>query len=233
MSSLTVFNFNNQEVRFVGNANDPWWVAADVCAVLEIANVSDAVGRLDDDEKLISSLPISGQTRDVLCINESGLYSLVLTSRKPQAKAFKKWLTADVIPSIRKTGKYESPSVATVEQKQTALIGVADAMLRLHDSTLPAAIKQIMLDSFADTLMTNNQKAITPNQERHLGAAQKAEELGFKLNSSSRTRLGKFVKSQGLTAVKEERLCNGQMRQINVYADTPELTQTIKTFFNS
>lgn len=110
MSNLSVFNFESHEIRFVGTADSPWWVAADICKVLAIANVSDAIDKLDDDEKLLSSLTTSGQKRDVLCINESGLYSLVLTSRKPQAKRFKKWLTSEVIPAIRKTGTYTATS---------------------------------------------------------------------------------------------------------------------------
>lgn len=112
--NLTTFNFNQVNVRTVTDEQgNPWFVAADVCAVLEIRNVSDAVSRLDDDEKAdigITDTSSNGvtQKRNVTTINESGLYSLILTSRKPEAKAFKKWVTAEVLPSIRKTGSYIS-----------------------------------------------------------------------------------------------------------------------------
>jgi prophage antirepressor-like protein len=106
-SDLTVFQFESFEVRFVGTADDPWWVAADVCAVLEI-NISQT-RRLDDDEKGLRSVQTLGGNQEMLCINESGLYSLILGSRKPQAKRFKKWVTGEVIPSIRKTGSYSLP----------------------------------------------------------------------------------------------------------------------------
>lgn len=109
MSNLTVFNFESHEVRFVGTANNPWWVASDVCGVLEIKNNRDAIARLDDDEKDVAITDTPGGKQEMIVINESGLYSLVLTSRKPQAKRFKKWITSEVIPTIRKTGKYELP----------------------------------------------------------------------------------------------------------------------------
>ncbi|MBE9107447.1 hypothetical protein IQ229_21695 [Nostoc cf. edaphicum LEGE 07299] len=106
MANLSVFSFESHEIRFVGTADEPWWVAVDVCKVLELDDTSKAVSRLDDDEKLIRTLLLSGQRRESLLVNESGLYSLVLTSRKAQAKRFKKWLTSEVIPAIRKTGTY-------------------------------------------------------------------------------------------------------------------------------
>lgn len=111
MNSLpsTVFTFQettDHPVRSTMQNGEPWFVAADVCAALDIANVSDAVGRLEEYEKLVSLVTISGQGRNVLLVNESGIYSLVFTSRKPEAKAFKKWVTTEVLPSIRKTGSY-------------------------------------------------------------------------------------------------------------------------------
>lgn len=80
---------------------EPWWVAADVCAVLEIVNSRDAMGRLDADEKGVASTDTNGGAQQVGIINESGLYSLVLGSRKPEAKAFKKWITSEVSAATR------------------------------------------------------------------------------------------------------------------------------------
>jgi prophage antirepressor-like protein len=86
---------------------NPWWVAKDVCEVLGIGNVSDAIARLDDDEfDTIEVTDSIGRKQKTYVVNESGLYSLIMTSRKPEAKAFKKWVTAEVLPSIRKTGSY-------------------------------------------------------------------------------------------------------------------------------
>ena len=83
-----------------------WFVASEVCGLLDIKNTSDAVSRLDDDEKLLSVLPIAGQNRNTSLISESGLYALVFKSVKPSAKQFRKWVTKEVIPAIRKTGSF-------------------------------------------------------------------------------------------------------------------------------
>ena len=102
-----IFKFENQQVRFVGTADDPWWVAADVCAILEVKNVPDALSRLDEDEKgTIVLTDTIGREQNYRTINESGLYSLILSSRKEVSKPFKKWVTSEVLPAIRKTGSY-------------------------------------------------------------------------------------------------------------------------------
>lgn len=101
--------FNNDEfgsVRTVIKDGEPWFVAVDVCKALEIKNNRDALGRLDDDEKGVVSTDTLGGEQEVGVVNESGLYTLVLGSRKPEAKTFKRWITHDVIPTIRKTGGY-------------------------------------------------------------------------------------------------------------------------------
>lgn len=106
MNDVRLFEFEEKEVRVQMIDNAPWWVAKDVCDNIGLSDVSMSMQRLDDDEKLIQKLFVSGQERDVWLINESGLYSLILTSNKPEAKKFKKWITAEVLPSIRKTGGY-------------------------------------------------------------------------------------------------------------------------------
>ncbi|HCJ0463683.1 phage antirepressor protein [Acinetobacter baumannii] len=107
MNNVSVFNFNQNEVRtIVKEDGEIWFVLSDVCNVLEIGNPSDAARRLDNDEVTLDT--IEGNHRPTNLVNESGLYSLVLTSRKPEAKQFKKWVTSDVLPSIRKNGGYIS-----------------------------------------------------------------------------------------------------------------------------
>lgn len=107
--ALIVLDFEGNAVRAVRRAGEPWFVLADVCRVLEIGNPSDASKRLDDDEKATldntEGRPGAGAQQFTI-INESGLYSLILTSRKPAAKRFKKWVTAEVLPEIRRTGGY-------------------------------------------------------------------------------------------------------------------------------
>ena len=94
------------KVRTLNLNGEPWFVAADVCKALELGNPSMTVERLDDDEKGISTIDTLGGKQRMAIINEPGLYSLVLSSRKPEAKAFKRWITHEVIPAIRKYGVY-------------------------------------------------------------------------------------------------------------------------------
>ncbi|QEW27835.1 BRO-N domain-containing protein [Roseovarius indicus] len=106
-AEIIPFDFEEQAVRVVMRGEDPWFVAADVCRVLEIQNATDVVKRLDEDEVTLDT--IEGNHRPTNLINESGLYALVLTSRKEQAKRFRKWITAEVLPAIRRHGRYELP----------------------------------------------------------------------------------------------------------------------------
>ncbi|MGG1712506.1 phage antirepressor [Bacillus licheniformis] len=101
-----VFNYQDQQVRTVVKDGEPWFVAKDVCDVLEIGNPSQALSRLDEDEKntVILNEGIGNPNKTI--VNEPGLYSLILGSRKPEAKQFKRWITHEVIPTIRKTGGY-------------------------------------------------------------------------------------------------------------------------------
>lgn len=114
MSGLKIFNFKDLQVRTVLVENEPWFVAKDVCDVLELSNSRMALERLDDDEKGVSSIDTLGGSQEMQTVNEYGLYSLVLGSRKPEAKEFKRWITHEVIPSIRKHGAYMTP--ATLEE---------------------------------------------------------------------------------------------------------------------
>ncbi|MDZ8106122.1 MAG: Bro-N domain-containing protein [Nostoc sp. DedQUE12a] len=141
MSNLSIFNFESHEIRFVGTADNPWWVAADVCKVLDIRNSRDAIAKLDDDEKGVAITDTLGGKQEMVTINESGLYSLVLTSRKPQAKRFKKWLTSEVIPSIRKTGSYGSKPQQAIVSYRLAELQSAESLVRDNIARLEAELK--------------------------------------------------------------------------------------------
>jgi prophage antirepressor-like protein len=101
-----VFDYSGVQIRTIVKNDEVWFVARDICEILEHSQVSKAVERLDDDEKLLGTIFLSGQNRETWLINESGLYSLILTSRKPEAKQFKRWVTHEVLPTIRKTGGF-------------------------------------------------------------------------------------------------------------------------------
>lgn len=107
MNELQIFK-NNQfgNVRIVMKGQEPWFVAKDVCECLAISKHRDAISRLDTDERGSLKVDTLGGKQEMSTVNEYGLYSLVLSSRKPEAKEFKRWITHDVIPQIRKTGQY-------------------------------------------------------------------------------------------------------------------------------
>ncbi|MDF9717384.1 BRO family protein [Nocardioides sp. ChNu-99] len=108
MGILTAYSYAQHEVRTISVDGEPWFVAADVCAVLEHSNPSMAVAGLDDDERGLRSVETPGGAQQLVCVSEAGLYSLIMRSRKPEAKAFKRWVTHDVLPAIRRTGRYGS-----------------------------------------------------------------------------------------------------------------------------
>lgn len=159
MNKLQVFN--NEElgqVRTVVKGEDVWFVAKDVCEVLEIKNTTQAMQKLDPEERTMFNIGRQGETN---IINESGLYSLIMTSRKPQAKAFKKWVTSEVLPSIRKHGAYMTDQV--LEQAVTNpdfAIGLL-TKLKEEKEKLAAAQQQIVqqqpLVVFAEACMQSNE----------------------------------------------------------------------------
>ena len=116
-NELQVFSFESNEIRTVVDDNgDPWWVASDVCRSIGVVNARDALGRVDPEDKgvgiadtFVGNADGGSAKRALATVNESGLYVLILNSRKPEAKRFKRWLTSEVLPSIRKTGRYVAP----------------------------------------------------------------------------------------------------------------------------
>ena len=103
----TEFKFDESPVRAIMQGDQPWFVAKDVCDILDLDNPSKAVERLDEHEIGRTSLRTTEGPREMLTVNESGVYSLIFTSRKPEAKRFRKWVTGTVLPGIRKSGSYQ------------------------------------------------------------------------------------------------------------------------------
>lgn len=118
MTAIQPFDFSGQQVRVVADEHGaPWFVAADVCAVLDIANGRDALTRLAADEKGVGTTDTLGGTQQVATVNEAGLYRLIFTSRKAEAETFRRWVTHEVLPAIRRTGSYgvAVPDLSTPE----------------------------------------------------------------------------------------------------------------------
>ena len=113
-NKVAVFNYENNQVRSVAIKGEPWFVLADLCKVLELSNPSKVAQRLDADER--SNFKLGRQGKGVI-VNESGMYAVILRSDKPQAKSFRKWVTSEVLPSIRKTGKYHGGGYLSAQRR--------------------------------------------------------------------------------------------------------------------
>lgn len=116
MNDLKVFAYGGQQVRTLLIEKEPWWVLTDVCKVLGLSNASNVSRRLDADERMTVTRGYShpgqrGGAQRTIIVNERGLYSVILRSDKPKAKEFKRWITHDVLPSIRQSGTYTPPNV--------------------------------------------------------------------------------------------------------------------------
>ena len=172
MNELTVFN-NEEfgEVRTITIDGEPWFVAADVCRALDLSNPTIATSRLDEDERAKFNL---GRQGDGTIINESGLYSLVLGSRKPEAKTFKRWITHDIIPTIRKTGGYMTDELLAKCQKDpNVMFAFAEELLKLRDKTNVLESKLDVAQPKADFYDT----FVSPN--KCTGLRDTAKELGI------------------------------------------------------
>lgn len=151
-TNVIPFNFGKQQVRTLVIEDQPWFVANDVSAALVYSEASAMTRHLDEDEKGLSIVQTLGGEQEMLVINESGLYSAILRSRKAEAKRFKKWVTAEVLPAIRKHGRYEDRQ-AKMPTLIDELIGMSElsvikGLIRDKAKSVPANMRQ----SFAMTM---------------------------------------------------------------------------------
>ena len=126
MNQLEFFkNREFGEIRTVTVDGEPWFVAKDIAEILQYTNTQKAIrDHVDEEDKLTERIVLSGQNREVICINESGLYSLILSSKMPGAKRFKRWVTSEVLPQIRRTGTYQKP--LTPQEMMRVQLGMID-----------------------------------------------------------------------------------------------------------
>lgn len=163
-NEIQIFNYNSNEVRTVQQNGEPWFVLKDVCDILGLTDTNKISTRLDPDELTRIRFVSGGQNREMLCINESGLYNVILRSDKPEAKPFRKWVTSEVLPSIRKHGAYMTQ--ATLQEalcNPDALFQIVSALkeesdkrkaLEIQNSALAVdlAIAQPKADYFDDCI---------------------------------------------------------------------------------
>lgn len=149
MNGLQIFTYNGNEVRTIQKDGEPWWVLKDVCDILEIKNATDVAKRLDVDE--VARFNLGGLSGETNIINESGLYNVILRSDKPEAKPFRKWVTSEVLPAIRKHGAYMTP-----ETLEAAILN-PDTMIRLCTALKDEQDRNKALQAANSSLSVDNQ----------------------------------------------------------------------------
>ena len=175
----TLFNFDSATVRTLQRDGEPWFVATDVCEVLTIANPSQALSRLDDDERTLITVEGAPNGLPVNVISESGLYSLTLTSRKPIAKRLKKWVTSEVLPMIRKTGSYIGVQAAPAAPTTASMFFQSvQVMLEMEGRTAALEKQQLAITARLYEVVENNALKVCPQSaepishiRKHIGKA--------------------------------------------------------------
>ena len=201
MNEITTLNYEGSNVRMIEKDGEPWWVLTDVCKVLQLSNPSIVAQRLDDDERSKSNL---GRQGEATIISESGLYAVILRSDKPQAKPFRKWVTSEVLPSIRRTGSYtsgigkESQNCYTQQEltirELEARAKVADVLYKLLDvDTLSQTYKDILVCKTAEAACGVPVLPLPKSERITLSATEIGKMLGI-----SGQKVGRLANQNGL-----------------------------------
>jgi prophage antirepressor-like protein len=211
---LAPFDFEGRQVRIITDAQgEPWFVAADVLSTISLDR--KALERLDDDEKGVNSIHTPGGIQEMTTVNEPGLYALVLGSRKAEAKRFKRWVTHEVLPAIRKTGSYAVPAMAALpaptQDRVTSLLLIGEAVAKVPGVKAGIAMAATL------TCIQENTGLTIETLRRALPAANEP------ICSLNATQLGKLV---GLSAKTTNlRLANLGL-QVRNERDEWELTES-------
>ena len=162
-----IFQYKTAQIGTIQNEDTVLFVAKDVCDVLGLGNTTEALRGLDDDEKLTSEVLRSGQKRELNLITESGMYALIFRSYKPEAKKFRKWVTSVVLPSIRKTGKYQSAYFA----KKAELVSQLKHLQGLAKEAKTAAENTPEHKEYVKLQLEKDQikKALNGLEDKHFG----------------------------------------------------------------
>ena len=236
-NELQVFNFTgNKSVRVIANEPDdaPWFVAKDVCKILELTDVNKSVANLDNDEKLIRKIFASGQNRDVITINESGLYALIFRSNKPEAKKFRKWVTSEVLPEIRRTGLYVANKTIAALQGEVKALEAGNIQLKQENAELQAQVSEMYPLKVLGEIVLAQKGSITVQE-----AAQLLSAHGFPIGQN---RLYKLLRKLGIICRRKGKQWNNPTQKsvergwLNLQIDhgfyvTPRVTPKGLQFF--
>lgn len=212
---MQIFSYNEKQIRTVAIDGEPWFVLKDVCEVLGISKYRDVAERLDEDERGSVRVDTLGGTQRMAAVNESGLYHVIIRSDKPVAKPFRKWVTADVLPTMRKTGGY-----------------VANDDMFI-DTYLPYADEQtkILFRSTLETVKRLNEKvkADTPKVSYFNALIDRGNDLSFR-ETAKELHIGEREMIRSLIAAGY--LYRNKKQQLRPYADTNKGYFALKEYVN-
>lgn len=238
MNEVQLFNFENHEVRSLLINSEPWFVGKDVADVLGYADTNQAIRKhVDNEDRLTRRFDGTGQSRDMTIINESGLYSLVLSSKLPSAKKFKRWVTSEVLPALRKTGQYQVKELSGQELMAKALIE-AQSVLAAKDKVIEEMKPKVV---FADAVATSHTSILVGELAKIL--KQNGIDMGQKRLFAWLREKGYLIKRQGtdynmptqkamelgLFEIKEGSCVNGS--GVNITTKTPKITGKGQQYF--
>jgi anti-repressor protein len=222
MTVILPFNFEERPVRIEDRDGQPWFVAADICAALDIANHRDALSRLDEDERASVVVDTPGGAQSVAAVSESGMYSLVMRSRKAAAKRFRRWVTGEVLPTIRRSGMY----------------GASAPAIDLND---PETLQRALLAMTSRTISA--EARVTQAEEATEAVRTKADALDLLANSAGTLNLTDAAKALG---VQPRRLVNqliarewifrrrdGRLSAMQAHLNSGNLTQKVYRRFRT
>ncbi len=201
MNDLQIFKYNGLKVRTIEKDGQIWWVLKDVCDVLDISNATVTASRLEEDE--VTKFDLGGKVGITNIINESGLYNVILRSDKPEAKPFRKWVTSEVLPSIRKTGSY-----STTKTDKALEIKEINAKVRLAN--------QFLKLSRVDTLSTEYKNICAAKAMEALTGTQI---IPLPKSSQKMYSAGEIGKMLGVSAQKIGRLSNEHNLKTTEYGE--------------
>lgn len=240
MSNIQIFNYQSNEVRTVKMDGEPWFVLKDVCNILNINNASDVYNRLDDDEKGVAQIDTLGGRQKMSTVNESGLYHVILRSDKPEAAPFRKWVTSEVLPSIRKNGGYIAGQEQLTPQELMAkalLVAnktLADREARISELTVQNNIMAPKAEYF-DELVDRNMLTSFRDTAKELGVKPKTF-VNWLLEKKFiyRDQKGKLMpredKNNGLFEVKEAKNDKTQWSGVQTLI-TPKGRETFRLLY--
>ena len=242
-----LFNFEKSTISVINDSNDIWFRGKTVAKILGYKNTKDAIinhvdsedkSKLGDFERGRDSRPLTNNEKNSIYINESGLYSLILRSKLEKAKNFKRWVTKDVLPSIRKTGKYELPAPVDALQERRLKIDEINTFMNVYEKIDNPKLKTVIMDWMHNTI--SGQKAITDESTQYARDITDIckEEFGFIPDFTQKIKIGQILKKEYVKRfdeplLKYEKYVNGSMRKVNAYPKNKEkwIIKTLQKYY--